>query len=86
MASAVTTPLERQFGKIAGVTEMTSTSSLGSDNITCSSILDRSIDAQRVLKSKPPSTRRRGSYLPACPPNPIGGKPIRQKRLFRFCT
>src|ERR1700691_4170478 len=45
MASAVTTPLERQFGKIAGVTQMTSTSSLGSDNITLQFDLDRNIDA-----------------------------------------
>src|SRR5437763_14220941 len=34
MASAVATPLERQFGRIAGVTQMTSTSGLGSTNIT----------------------------------------------------
>ena len=34
MASAVATPLERQFGRIAGVTEMTSSSSLGSTRIT----------------------------------------------------
>ncbi|MGZ4814386.1 MAG: efflux RND transporter permease subunit, partial [Terriglobales bacterium] len=34
MASAVATPLERQFGRIAGITQMTSTSSLGSTNIT----------------------------------------------------
>ena len=37
MASAVATPLERQFGRIAGVTEMTSSSSLGCTSITCSS-------------------------------------------------
>jgi multidrug efflux pump len=45
MASAVATPLERQFGRIAGVTEMTSTSSLGSTNITIQFDLDRNIDA-----------------------------------------
>jgi multidrug efflux pump len=45
MASAVTTPLERQFGRIAGVTEMTSTSSLGSCQITLQFDLDRNIDA-----------------------------------------
>ncbi len=33
MASAVATPLERQFGRIAGVTQMTSTSQLGSTNV-----------------------------------------------------
>jgi len=45
MASSVATPLERQFGRIAGVTEMTSTSSLGSTQITLQFDLDRSIDA-----------------------------------------
>ena len=46
MASAVATPLERQFGRIAGVTEMTSTSSLGLDaRSRCSSISNRDIDA-----------------------------------------
>ncbi len=45
MASSVATPLERQFGRIAGVTEMTSTSSLGSANITLQFDLDRNIDA-----------------------------------------
>ncbi len=45
MASSVATPLERQFGRIAGVTEMTSTSSLGNTNITIQFELDRNIDA-----------------------------------------
>src|SRR6516164_8972292 len=45
MASAVATPLERMFGRIAGVTEMTSSSSLGSSNITLQFDLNRNIDA-----------------------------------------
>jgi multidrug efflux pump len=45
MASAVAMPLERQFARIAGVTEMTSTSLLGSSNIVLQFDLDRSIDA-----------------------------------------
>ncbi len=45
MASSVATPLERQFSRIAGITEMTSTSSLGSTNITLQFDLDRNIDA-----------------------------------------
>jgi multidrug efflux pump len=45
MASSVATPLERQFGRIAGVTEMTSTSALGSSNITLQFDLNRNIDA-----------------------------------------
>jgi multidrug efflux pump len=44
MASAVATPLERQFGRIAGVTEMTSTSGLGGTNIVLQFDLNRSID------------------------------------------
>ncbi len=45
MASSVATPLERQFGRIAGVTEMTSTSQLGSTTITLQFDLSRNIDA-----------------------------------------
>ena len=45
MASSVATPLERQFGRIAGVTEMTSSSGLGSTNITLQFDLNRNIDA-----------------------------------------
>src|ERR1700724_2225442 len=45
MASAVATPLERQFGRIAGITQMTSTSQLGSTNVTLQFDLNRSIDA-----------------------------------------
>ena len=45
MASSVATPLERQFGRIAGITEMTSTSGLGSTNITIQFDLSRNIDA-----------------------------------------
>jgi multidrug efflux pump subunit AcrB len=45
MASSVATPLERQFGRIAAVSEMTSSSSLGSTSITLQFALDRDIDA-----------------------------------------
>src|SRR5437879_10918282 len=45
MASAVATPLERQFGRIAGITQMTSTSQLGSTNVTLQFELSRNIDA-----------------------------------------
>ncbi len=44
MASSVATPLERQFGRIAGITEMTSSSSLGSTNVTLQFDLSRNID------------------------------------------
>jgi multidrug efflux pump len=45
MASAVATPLERQFGRIAGITEMTSSSLAGSTSITLQFELNRDIDA-----------------------------------------
>jgi hydrophobe/amphiphile efflux-1 (HAE1) family protein len=45
MASAVATPLERQFGRIASVTEMTSSSQLGSTSVTLQFDLSRNIDA-----------------------------------------
>src|SRR5712671_2669088 len=45
MASAVATPLERQFGRIAGINQMTSVSQLGSTGITLQFDLGRNIDA-----------------------------------------
>ncbi|HXW82791.1 MAG TPA: efflux RND transporter permease subunit, partial [Candidatus Binataceae bacterium] len=45
MASSVATPLERQFGRIAGVTQLTSSSSLGQTSITLQFELNRDIDA-----------------------------------------
>jgi hydrophobe/amphiphile efflux-1 (HAE1) family protein len=45
MASSVATPLERRFGRIAGMSEMTSSSTLGSTSITLQFDLDRNVDA-----------------------------------------
>ena len=45
MASAVATPLERRFGRIAGLTEITSISSLGSVSLTLQFDLDRDVDS-----------------------------------------
>src|ERR1039458_3107715 len=45
MASTVATPLERQFATIAGIDSMTSSSLIGSTNITIQFVLERSIDA-----------------------------------------
>ncbi len=45
MASAVATPLERQFGRIANITQMTSSSQLGSTSIVLQFDLNRNIDA-----------------------------------------
>ena len=69
MASSVATPLERQFGQIAGVTEMTSASSLGSTSITLQFDLSRNIDgAARDVEAAINAAR---SYLPSnLPSNP----------------
>src|SRR5205823_9589706 len=45
MASAVATPLERQFSRIAGVTQMTSSSALGSTSVTLQFDLNRDINS-----------------------------------------
>jgi multidrug efflux pump len=69
MASSIATPLERQFGHIAGVTEMTSTSSLGTTAITIQFDLSRNIDgAARDVEAAINAAR---TYLPAnLPSNP----------------
>jgi len=69
MASSVATPLERQFGHIAGVTEMTSASTLGSTSITIQFDLSRDIDgAARDVEAAINAAR---TYLPAnLPGNP----------------
>ena len=69
MASSVATPLERQFGRIAGVSEMTSSSYLGSTSITLQFDLDRNIDgAARDVQAAINAAR---SYLPTnLPSNP----------------
>ncbi|MGB7602337.1 MAG: efflux RND transporter permease subunit [Candidatus Sulfotelmatobacter sp.] len=69
MASSVATPLERQFGHIAGVSEMTSASSLGSTGITIQFDLSRNIDgAARDVEAAISAAR---TYLPAnLPGNP----------------
>ena len=69
MASSVATPLERQFGHIAGVTEMTSASSLGTTSITIQFDLNRNIDgAARDVEAAINAAR---TYLPAnLPSNP----------------
>src|SRR6516225_8768345 len=45
MASSVATPLERRFGRIAGLAELTSASGLGQTSITLQFDLDRDVDA-----------------------------------------
>src|SRR5260370_12412317 len=80
MASAVATPLERQFAKIAGVNEMTSSSGLGNTSITLQFDLNRDVNgaardlqaqdhaARTQVRSNPPSTPACASVTP--PSNP----------------
>ena len=67
MASSVATPLERQFGHIAGVTEMTSSSSLGTTSITIQFDLSRDITALPAMWKRP-SIPRGPIFLRTFPP------------------
>src|SRR5579863_65073 len=67
MASSVATPLERQFGRIAGISEMTSSSALGSTNVTLQFDLDRDIDA--AARDVQAAINAARGYLPSTLPN-----------------
>jgi multidrug efflux pump len=69
MASAVATPLERQFGRIAGVNQMTSSSSLGSASVSMQFDINRNIDAaaRDVQASINAARSQLPSYLPQNP-------------------
>ena len=67
MASSVATPLERQFGRIAAVSEMTSSSSLGSTSVTLQFNLDRNIDA--AARDVQAAINAARGYLPTNLPN-----------------
>jgi multidrug efflux pump len=74
MASAVATPLERQFGRIAGVAEMTSTSQLGSTSITLQFDLNRNIDA--AARDVQAAINAARGQLPANLPNTPGYRKV----------
>ena len=67
MASSVATPLERQLGHIAGVTEMTSASYLGSTSVTLQFELNRNIDA--AARDVQAAINAARGYLPTNLPN-----------------
>ena len=69
MAATVATPLERQFSRIASVTEMTSSSSLGSTNVTLQFDLNRNIDAA-ARDVQAPINAARGNLPSNLPNNP----------------
>ncbi len=68
MTSSVTTPLERQFGQISGLSAMTSVSSFGNTTITLQFVLDRDIDAASQDVQAAINAAR--GVLPAGMPNP----------------
>jgi len=68
MASAVTQPLERQFGQIPGVTQMTSTSTLGSSAITLQFDLSRDVDS--AAQDVQTAINAAGGQLPTDLPSP----------------
>ncbi len=69
MASSVATPLERQFGRIASVSEMTSSSTLGQTTVTLQFSLDRNIDA--AARDVEAAINAARGYLPTdLPANP----------------
>src|ERR1700742_4445764 len=68
MASSVTAPLERQFGQVPGLSQMTSSSSQGSSIITLQFSLDLNIDiAEQEVQA---AINASGTYLPKNLPNP----------------
>jgi multidrug efflux pump len=68
MATAITAPLERQFGELPGLNQMTSSSSDGSSVITLQFVLDLNIDvAEQQVQA---AVNAAGTYLPPDLPNP----------------
>src|SRR5512142_3080918 len=68
MASSVTAPLERQFGQVPGLSQMTSTSSFGSSVVTLQFNLDQNIDvAEQQVQA---AINAAGTFLPRDLPNP----------------
>src|SRR5476651_1421704 len=68
MASSVTAPLERQFGQVPGLNQMTSTSSSGASVITLQFTLDLNIDvAEQQVQA---AINAAGTFLPRDLPNP----------------
>ncbi|MSV34084.1 MAG: efflux RND transporter permease subunit [Bryobacterales bacterium] len=83
MASAVATPLEREFATVAGIDSMTSTSSTGSTNITVQFSLERNIDgaAADIQSAVATALRRLPPGMPA-PPTVRKVNPADQPVLF----
>src|ERR1700693_2238821 len=87
MASAVATPLERQFSTIAGLDSMTSASYLGSTSVTLQFNLSRNIDAaaQDVASAIAAAARQLPPNMPA-PPSYNKSNPADQPVFFLALT
>ncbi len=68
MASSITAPLERQFGQVPGLSQMTSTSSYGASVITLQFQLDQNIDIEEQQVQAAINAAQ--TYLPSDLPNP----------------
>ena len=78
MASSVATPLERALGRIAGVNEMTSMSSLGSTGSFCSSISAATSTAPRATCRRRSTPQKPAADRHAEPPQLPQGQPFRR--------
>jgi hydrophobe/amphiphile efflux-1 (HAE1) family protein len=86
MASSVATPLEKEFSTIAGIDSMSSSSSLGTTNITLQFTLSRSIDA--AAQDVQAAISRAGGNLPTSMPSPPSYRkvnPAAQGILYMSC-
>jgi HAE1 family hydrophobic/amphiphilic exporter-1 len=83
MASAVATPLERQFATVAGIDSMTSTSGIGTTSITVQFTLERNIDgaAQDIQNAIAATLRKLPPGMPS-PPTMQKVNPADQPILF----
>ncbi len=80
MASSVATPLERSLGRIAGVNEMTSSSSLGSTRIILEFNFDRDINGAARDVQAAINAARKACCRAECPAGRPIAKPIRRMR------
>ncbi len=80
MASSVATPLERSLGRIAGVSEMTSSSSLGSTRIILEFNFDRGTSTARRATCRRRSTRRKACCPAVCRAARPTARPTRRTR------
>ena len=80
MASSVTAPLERQFGQVPGLSQMTSTSSFGSSVITLQFALDLNIDVAEQEVQAAINAARHLSAARICPTRRSTARSIRPMR------